>query len=251
MLAAFAAIPCRLLTWLPDIQIRPKGLARDAGRLLDFYDALGRHALAPLPDGRMRNAQCTRQLGCGPAPLHVFAKSIHSSYASPSSIAKQEHLAPADEWQRQNHEVEEKLSETFGTRLRKARDAKHLTLNQVATVLGMDGHQAIANWEHGYNFPGCENLVEVARLYQVSIDWLVWGTDVSDNITARVRRIPKVLRDGLMQRIHQEIDKTEELASRLPKEMVGEEHIRDFDPKLKSWSAANKRKRPRVKGGTQ
>jgi hypothetical protein len=83
-----------------------------------------------------------------------------------------------------------------------------------------------------------EHAVQVAGLCRVSLDWLVWGDAVASNVDARLRRIPKILRDGLIQRLHDEIDRTEELAKRLPKELAADV-LNDNDHRLTNWSAAN------------
>lgn len=100
----------------------------------------------------------------------------------------------------------------------------------------------VRNWESGANFPELESLVAVAELYGVSIDWLVWGGSVAKGIDARVRGIPDMLRPGLIDRLHREIDETQEAAKRLPKEMVKNGVVKDADTRLTEWSAANLKK---------
>jgi transcriptional regulator with XRE-family HTH domain len=124
--------------------------------------------------------------------------------------------------------------------------APGLSQEAVAHFCGLRKHAAVNNWENGRNFPSLENLVPAAGLCRASIDWLVWGNEMASNIEARIRRIPKVLRDGLIQRMHDEIDKTEEAAKRLPKEMGGDV-VKDDDERLQGWSAANLREKPRKK----
>ena len=40
--------------------------------------------------------------------------------------------------------------------------------------------QAVSNWEHGKNLPDLGMLVEIARTFHVSLDWLILGGD--DNV---------------------------------------------------------------------
>lgn len=135
--------------------------------------------------------------------------------------------------------MQEKLA-TFGDRMRAARLRKRYTQQRIAEYCGEQTHMTVSNWEHGRNFPSLESLVLTAGLYEVSIDWLIWGGDVAQSIDARLRKIPEILRAGLTDRLHAEIDKTEELAKRLPPEMAGAV-VKDSDVRLKSWAATNKK----------
>lgn len=138
--------------------------------------------------------------------------------------------------------MEGKLAATFGERLRAARLAKHLTQTQAAEYCGYEGHQAVANWESGNNFPELETVVMLAGLLDRSIDWLVWGDDMAGGIASRLRKIPKVMQEGLLMRLHAEIDETEKAVARLPKEMQKNDMVKSNDVRLSGWSAANKRK---------
>ena len=40
--------------------------------------------------------------------------------------------------------------------------------------------QAVSNWENGKNLPDLGMLVEIARTFHVSLDWLMLGGD--DNV---------------------------------------------------------------------
>ena len=138
--------------------------------------------------------------------------------------------------------------------MRAAREKRHYSLEQVADYLGLDSHAGVRNWERGANFPELQNLVPVAGLYGVSVDWLIWGGDVG-GIDERVRRIPDILRAGLIDRLHREIDETESAARKLPQQMMGDT-VKDADSRLKNWSAANlkkdaKKAAKKPKSGTQ
>lgn len=62
----------------------------------------------------------------------------------------------------------------FCDRLRKAREDAGLTMNQVAaqleTVL-----EYVHKVENGKTCPSIARVYEMAELYGISIDWLVWG----------------------------------------------------------------------------
>lgn len=135
---------------------------------------------------------------------------------------------------------------TLGARLRWSRLNRHLSQQQVAAYLGYPRHAMISHWENGRNFPALDAFVQVAGLYGVSADWLIWGDGMSDSIDERVRAIPDVLRDGLLMRLHEEIAKTEEAAARLPAGMRGDT-VKDTDTRLHGWSARNLMAKPAKK----
>ena len=64
----------------------------------------------------------------------------------------------------------------FGLRLRMARQAKGMTAEKLAFALGVNP-PCVHWWEHGRNYPMTERLIEMAKLLDVSIDWLVGRED--------------------------------------------------------------------------
>lgn len=139
--------------------------------------------------------------------------------------------------------MEGTLGERFGDRLRRYRKLRGLTQAKLGDQCGAT-HSAVGQWERHLANPTIENLVYVADTLGVTIDVLIWGEDVASGIEARLRKIPKVLREGLILKLHQEIDETEKAAARLPKAMAGD-FVKDHDARLAAWSAKNKiRERP-------
>ena len=63
---------------------------------------------------------------------------------------------------------------TFSERLAKARKEKEFTQSDVAEKLNVS-FQAVSLWERGETTPEIDKLVDIASLYQVSIDWLLTG----------------------------------------------------------------------------
>lgn len=63
---------------------------------------------------------------------------------------------------------------TFSERLEKARKEKGFTQSDVAEKLNVS-FQAVSLWERGETTPEIDKLVDIASLYQVSIDWLLTG----------------------------------------------------------------------------
>lgn len=63
---------------------------------------------------------------------------------------------------------------TFSARLAKARKDNGFTQVDVAEKLNVS-FQAVSLWERGETMPEIDKLVDIAALYQVSLDWLLTG----------------------------------------------------------------------------
>ena len=154
-------------------------------------------------------------------------------------MAMQGYLLPPVGSRCQAYGVANKMLTTFGDRLKFARERKGLTQSAVARHCGQETHQTVVNWEKGRNYPSFDNLVVAAELFGVSLDWLAWGEGMGRSVDIRIRAIPAVLRDALVVRLHEEIDKTEEAAKRLPPELTAAP-IPDGDARLHRWTAPKK-----------
>ena len=64
----------------------------------------------------------------------------------------------------------------FPERLKKLREEKGLTKNQLAKEVGF-GHSAISRWEYGAQIPNIDTLVVFAKYFNVSCDYLVGMED--------------------------------------------------------------------------
>ena len=86
----------------------------------------------------------------------------------------------------------------FSERLKNLRKQAHLTQTDVAEKLGIS-QQAYASWERGVKKPTQENLVKIAQILKVSIDYLVGNSeeksDDLDNIELLFRMNSKGLTD--------------------------------------------------------
>lgn len=60
----------------------------------------------------------------------------------------------------------------FGKRLREVRKRSKVTLNQLASVIGMS-RQAVIKYESGERFPDEETLVKLADFFSISLDYLL------------------------------------------------------------------------------
>ena len=64
----------------------------------------------------------------------------------------------------------------FAERLKELRKQAHLTQVELAKRLGI-GQSSYADWERGKKKPTQENLVKIAQVLNVSIDYLVGNSD--------------------------------------------------------------------------
>lgn len=69
----------------------------------------------------------------------------------------------------------------IANRLAKLRKEKGLSQEQLAESLGIS-RQAVSKWERAETSPDTDNLIELSKLYNVSIDYLL-GINVSNNET--------------------------------------------------------------------
>jgi transcriptional regulator with XRE-family HTH domain len=70
--------------------------------------------------------------------------------------------------------------ESVGERLRMLRNARNLTIPQVAKLTGM-GKGSLSDLENNKNSPGKINLVRLSEFYGVSADWILFGDQVDVN----------------------------------------------------------------------
>ncbi|WP_049474696.1 helix-turn-helix domain-containing protein [Streptococcus parasanguinis] len=84
----------------------------------------------------------------------------------------------------------------FAERLKELRKQAHLTQVELAKRLGI-GQSSYADWERGKKNPTQENLVKLAQILNVSVDYLVGSTedkeDRLDNIEILFRMNSKGL----------------------------------------------------------
>lgn len=62
----------------------------------------------------------------------------------------------------------------LGERLTTARKSKGLSQAQLARILGIS-RGACGQWEQGHSLPSVANIIETARLLNVSVEWLATG----------------------------------------------------------------------------
>lgn len=74
------------------------------------------------------------------------------------------------------------------TRLRECRENAKLSQKYVAITLGLSA-PSVANWERGKTNPTHENIVKLADLYGVSVDYLLGRTDEPRTEELSIREI--------------------------------------------------------------
>ena len=77
----------------------------------------------------------------------------------------------------------------FGEQLKKLRKEKHLTQEQVAAELHIS-RQAVSNWENNKNLPDIEVIIEISKVFHLSLDQLILGDKNESNMAS------KLIKDG-------------------------------------------------------
>lgn len=72
------------------------------------------------------------------------------------------------------------LKKQVGQRLASARkaikiDGKEMTQAQAAEKLNIPKYQTLSSYETGKNFPPIEKIIEMSKLYAVSVNWILFG----------------------------------------------------------------------------
>ena len=64
---------------------------------------------------------------------------------------------------------------TYGERIRREREAKGLTQEELAEAVGVS-RQAVSKWENGTSDPSTSNLCALAKLYGIPVEELLHET---------------------------------------------------------------------------
>lgn len=84
----------------------------------------------------------------------------------------------------------------FAVRLKELRKQAHLTQVEFAKRLGI-GQSSYADWERGKKKPTQENLVKIAQVLNVSIDYLVGNSEEKSNDLDNVELLFRMNSKGL------------------------------------------------------
>ena len=77
----------------------------------------------------------------------------------------------------------------FGEQIKKLRKETQLTQEQFAEKLNIS-RQAISNWENNRNLPDIEMLIQISKVFQISLDQLILGENQMNNMAE------KLIKDG-------------------------------------------------------
>lgn len=84
----------------------------------------------------------------------------------------------------------------FSERLKNLRKQAHLTQVDVAEKLGIS-QPAYASWERGVKKPTQENLVKIAQILNVSVDYLVGNSEKKDEDLDNIELLFRMNSKGL------------------------------------------------------
>ncbi|MCR4561868.1 MAG: helix-turn-helix domain-containing protein [Bacilli bacterium] len=90
-------------------------------------------------------------------------------------------------------------------RLRELRNKSGLTQNEIANKLGVSG-QTILNWENGIYEPKINQLIQLADLFNVSVDYLIERKS-NKNIDDICKELEKISKEDFIEFIRNELKK--------------------------------------------
>ena len=89
-------------------------------------------------------------------------------------------------------------------RLRELRIKSGLTQNEIATKLGVSG-QTILNWENGIYEPKISQLIELADLFNVTVDYLIERENVPSQADIVCKELEKISKEDLISFIRSKL----------------------------------------------
>ena len=93
-------------------------------------------------------------------------------------------------------------------KLRELRNTKGLTQNELAEKLNVSG-QTILNWENGIYEPKINQLIQLADIFNVSIDYLVDRPLQNYKANELIKELEKIDKDELLNFIKESLIKIE------------------------------------------
>ena len=75
---------------------------------------------------------------------------------------------------------DQNVRKSFGKRLKQLRKQKRWTQKELAAMVNI-GFSQLNKYECGLHIPPAEKLIELARLLDTSVDYLLSGDDTADN----------------------------------------------------------------------
>ena len=72
------------------------------------------------------------------------------------------------------------FQETMGDRIKQKREKLNLSQEALGKELGNVTHASISKWENNQSQPQASNLVQLSKIFNCSIEWLILGSGVDD-----------------------------------------------------------------------
>lgn len=91
-------------------------------------------------------------------------------------------------------------------KLRELRCENRITQHKLAELLGVSS-QTILNWENGIFEPKIRQLIKLADIFNVSVDYLIERKSPSDNIDYICDSLQKISNDDLINFIRTTLEK--------------------------------------------
>lgn len=91
-------------------------------------------------------------------------------------------------------------------RLRELRNKSGFTQNEIANILGVSG-QTILNWENGIYEPKINQLIQLADLFNVTVDYLIERKNNEKKVDEICRELERIPREDFINFIKEEIKK--------------------------------------------
>ena len=91
-------------------------------------------------------------------------------------------------------------------RLRELRNESGLTQNEIAAKLGVSG-QTILNWENGIYEPKINQLIKLADLFNVTVDYLIERPNNEKEIENIIKSLERIPKEDIISFIKEELSK--------------------------------------------
>lgn len=103
------------------------------------------------------------------------------------------------------------MKNIFAHQLGKLRTEQQLSQNDIASQLFVS-RQAVSKWENGDTEPSLDNLISLARLFNVSLDNLVTGSKDPDTLLLTVNHLKKAFNKPVLKDVTFSINNYERIA---------------------------------------
>lgn len=81
--------------------------------------------------------------------------------------------------------------ETVGQRIKSLRRITKTSQKELGKFCGVSD-VAVGYWEKDVNVPGGESLAKLAKYFNTSIDYILYGTEFEGNLITKMRRVPVI-----------------------------------------------------------